>query len=369
MGRSRRRTRQRRVVLVVAAVAVAGAGGGWWYLARAGGEASQMPSEAEGEPSATPLVIDAQEDELKWAAEPAEQTSEVAETTPDEILEPEGAASVPVAPAPVAAADTTDAPEPGETTRPITDNASIAVARQAYAAGKLIEARHALNGLLATNLSHADETEVRRLLTTIADETVFSRRRVPNDPLAETYVVQRGDALVRIGRTYEVPAEVLMQINGIRDATRLRAEQPIKVLHGPFHVKISKSHFRLDVYLQDVYVRSYRVALGADQGTPGGVWRVKERLENPTYYPPASAPVKRVVPPDDPDNPLGEHWIGLEGVSGDAVGRKGYGIHGTIEPESIGKAVSLGCVRMLNEDVASLYALLLPGKSTVTILP
>ena len=96
---------------------------------------------------------------------------------------------------------------------------------------------------------------------------------------------------------------------------------------------------------------------------------MKERLPNPTYYPPASAEVKRIIPPDDPTNPLGEHWIGLEGVDGDAVGRGGFGIHGTIEPESIGKAVSLGCIRMHNDDVEFLYGLMLPGRSKVTILP
>ena len=85
--------------------------------------------------------------------------------------------------------------------------------------------------------------------------------------------------------------------------------------------------------------------------------------------PPTSAPIKRVIPPDDPKNPLGEHWIGLKGIDGDAVGREGYGIHGTIEPEAIGKAVSLGCVRMQNRDVEFLYKLLLPGHSTVTTLP
>ena len=56
-------------------------------------------------------------------------------------------------------------------------------------------------------------------------------------------------------------------------------------------------------------------------------------------------------------------------MEGEAVGHSGYGIHGTIEPESIGKAVSLGCIRMHNEDVAFVYKLMMPGKSTVTILP
>jgi lipoprotein-anchoring transpeptidase ErfK/SrfK len=166
-----------------------------------------------------------------------------------------------------------------------------------------------------------------------------------------------------------VPHEVIMSINGIPAPEKIRAGQKLKIPRGPFHARIYKSDFRLDVYLGDVYVRSYRVGLGATGSTPEGIWRVKERLPNPTYYPSASATDKRIIPPDDPNNPLGEHWIGLEGIDGAAVGHDGYGIHGTIEPDSIGKAVSLGCVRMHNEDVAALFGMLLPGKSQVTIYP
>ena len=160
-----------------------------------------------------------------------------------------------------------------------------------------------------------------------------------------------------------------MLINGIADPTKIRQDQKLKAVRGPFNLRIYKSKFRMDVYLQDIYIRSYRVGLGTAGGTPEGVWRVKNRLENPTYYPPASAEDKRIIPPDDPNNPLGKRWIGLEGVEGEAVGHEGYGIHGTIEPESIGKAVSMGCIRMHNEDVAFLYKLMQPGNSTVTILP
>jgi len=250
-----------------------------------------------------------------------------------------------------------------------TGNIRIDAALKLLADGKIIEARHALNALLAQPLPRNEQAEVRRRLAKIADDSIFSRRALAGDPLADTYTVQSGDRLVNLSRDYKVPAEILMYINGIQDATKMRAEQKLKVLRGPFHVKISKSEFRMDVYLQDLYVRSYRVGLGADQGTPEGVWKVKDRLERPTYYPPASAEVKRIIPPDDPENPLGNYWIGLEGVSGDAVGHTGYGMHGTIEPESIGQAASMGCVRMLNEDVEFLYKLMLPGESTVTVLP
>jgi lipoprotein-anchoring transpeptidase ErfK/SrfK len=48
------------------------------------------------------------------------------------------------------------------------------------------------------------------------------------------------------------------------------------------------------------------------------------------------------------DNPVGTRWLGLN--------RKGYGIHGTNNPRSIGKRASHGCVRMRNRDVEDLFA-------------
>lgn len=55
--------------------------------------------------------------------------------------------------------------------------------------------------------------------------------------------------------------------------------------------------------------------------------------------------------PGGPDNPLGARALYLFENSADTL----YRIHGTIEPESIGKAASSGCIRMLNEDIVSLY--------------
>lgn len=270
-----------------------------------------------------------------------------------------------------ATADTADNAPNADSDKTTTEaqNPAVAAALRDYGAGRVIEARHKLNALLQRGTLGSDEPEVRRLLTTIAEETVFARARQPNDPLVADYVIEPGDVLIRIGRRFDVPAEIIMRINNISDPTRIRVGDHLKVPKGPFHARIDKSEFRLDVYLQDLYVRSFRVGLGADQGTPTGVWKVKNRLKNPTYYPSASAEEKRIIHADDPENPLGEHWVGLEGLQGDAVGQTGFGIHGTIEPESIGKAVSLGCVRMHNEDVALLYAMMTPGESKVTIVP
>jgi lipoprotein-anchoring transpeptidase ErfK/SrfK len=59
-----------------------------------------------------------------------------------------------------------------------------------------------------------------------------------------------------------------------------------------------------------------------------------------------------VVPPG-PSNPLGTRWLGLS--------VKGFGIHGTNVPQSIGKNASHGCIRMRNSDVEELFELVQVG--------
>ena len=127
-----------------------------------------------------------------------------------------------------------------------------------------------------------------------------------------------------------------------------------RIVGAPFATRAGRAHF-------DGLVK---VGLGVDGSTPTGTWRVTTKLKNPTYYHPRGGDI---IAADDPNNPLGERWIGLEGTSGQAVGQERYGIHGTIEPESIGQSVSLGCIRLHNQDVEALYTFLIERHSTVTV--
>jgi hypothetical protein len=87
----------------------------------------------------------------------------------------------------------------------------------------------------------------------------------------------------------------------------------------------------------------YPVAVGkASTPSPAGSFSIVRRVSNPTY-----SHKGRVVGPG-PKNPVGSRWMGLS--------LKGYGIHGTNEPNSIGKAASHGCIRMAKADLEELYA-------------
>ena len=101
-------------------------------------------------------------------------------------------------------------------------------------------------------------------------------------------------------------------------------------------------------------VRVYPVAVGARVSeSPTGAFKIVNRVEHPTYYRP-----HKVIGPG-PENPLGTRWIGLD--------QPHYGIHGTNEPWSIGKAASHGCIRMAQRDLEELFSLVRVG-DTVEIL-
>jgi lipoprotein-anchoring transpeptidase ErfK/SrfK len=92
----------------------------------------------------------------------------------------------------------------------------------------------------------------------------------------------------------------------------------------------------------------YPVAVGKPSTpSPVGTFTIERRAANPTY-----SHDGRIVPPG-PGNPVGTRWMGLS--------LKGYGIHGTNEPKSIGKAASHGCIRMAKADVEELFKLVAVG--------
>jgi L,D-transpeptidase ErfK/SrfK len=95
-------------------------------------------------------------------------------------------------------------------------------------------------------------------------------------------------------------------------------------------------------------VKVYRTAVGKPASpSPSGRFTVIQRLPNPTWWQPGK------VVPAGKTNPLGTRWLGLS--------RKGYGIHGTTNPGSIGRAASHGCIRMRNQDVEELFELVKVG--------
>jgi lipoprotein-anchoring transpeptidase ErfK/SrfK len=123
-------------------------------------------------------------------------------------------------------------------------------------------------------------------------------------------------------------------------------------------------------------LRRYPVAVGMPGWeTPVGQFTVIEKRANPIWEHPASG---HLLPPG-PENPLGSRWIGFHR---DCRGRSGFngqehlvvkgcveaGFHGTPNRASVGRAVSHGCVRLLDEHAKELFDLVSLG-TPVIVLP
>jgi len=230
-----------------------------------------------------------------------------------------------------------------------------------------LEARESLNQALRMPLSAKQMDYVKAQLSELSNRWLFSRTILSGDPLCETYQVRPGDVFESIGTKYKVPYEILMEINRISSPRALQAGQSLKVVKGPFHAKVHRSTFTMDVYLQNTYVRSYKVGLGkVDTETPTGLWRVKPggKLVKPIW----TDQDGKTHHPEDPDYPLGSRWIALEGLTGEAKDRTGFAIHGTKEPEQIGTRGSLGCIRMHNGEAIMVYNMLIEGLSQVEVI-
>jgi LysM repeat protein len=311
---------------------------------------------------------------LWWAyplLDPLSELDQAEQSTPRPVLEtdrPEVPQAGPVRTEVVekGATDPSTTPAKNAQTRPTDRVRNLVVAgKDALARGDSIAARAHFSEAMSIGVTEPDASMLRAELTRIGTESIFSPRIFENDPFVERYVIKTGDSLAKIAKSNKVSADLLASINGIRDKNLIRAGQTIKIIHGPFRAVVHKRDFSLDVYLADTFVKHHRVGLGSDNSTPTGTWKVGTKLKNPTYYPPRGG---SIVTADDPANPLGERWIGLIGVSGEAIGQQRYGVHGTNEPESIGKSVSMGCIRMYNEDVEAVYSYLVPMYSTVTVV-
>ena len=211
-------------------------------------------------------------------------------------------------------------------------------------------------------------------ITTVNASLFFSSTVNPADALMTTYTIKSGDALSKIARKAGMAADwrMIMRLNGIKDPNRIRAGQVLKVPTCTFHAVVSKSEYRLYLYAGEgsdrVLVATYPVGLGEHNSTPTGAFMLKpgSKLVNPEWRNPRTGEFFKA---DDPKNPIGERWIGLQGVDAGNSKAMSYGIHGTTDPASIGKQASMGCVRLKDADVEVIYEALTEPNSTIVIVP
>ena len=210
--------------------------------------------------------------------------------------------------------------------------------------------------------------QIKKQMSTLANDWLLSRTVHLGDNLCSTYQVQPGDILTQVAAGFKVPYQFLMRINNIPNEKSLQAGQVIKIVHGPFHAIVYRSSFTMDLYLQNIYVKTYRVGLGKEgHETPPGLWRAKVggKLIKPTWTDPETG---KTYHADDPDYPLGSGWIALEGIDSRTRGIDGIAIHGTNDESSIGTKSSRGCIRLFNGELVELYDMFAEGSSELRVV-
>jgi lipoprotein-anchoring transpeptidase ErfK/SrfK len=148
---------------------------------------------------------------------------------------------------------------------------------------------------------------------------------------------------MRLSKLAVVPVAVVAAVL----ATAAKA-QTVKATAAQRVIVVSLEDRKLAL-VEDGQVRKiYKVAVGKPSTpSPEGTFTIDRRVVNPTYHHDG----KTVLP--GPGNPVGTRWMGLS--------KTGYGIHGTNEPKSIGKAASHGCIRMAKADLEEFYELVAVG--------
>ncbi len=167
------------------------------------------------------------------------------------------------------------------------------------------------------------------------------------------YQIKPGDTLGKIAREFKTTVELIKKSNNLNEDKILPGKK-IKVWTAPFSILVDKTQNILILKSGEEVVKIYIVATGVNNSTPVGTFKIVEKLPNPTWFKAGA-----VVAPGSPENVLGTRWMGFN--------LAGYGIHGTIEPQSLGKQVTQGCVRMANGEVEELYTIV-PKDTEVTIV-
>jgi lipoprotein-anchoring transpeptidase ErfK/SrfK len=216
--------------------------------------------------------------------------------------------------------------------------------------GEWLAAKDTFQKLIEEYPNFRQIAEAQKKLDNLNIKIIFSN--VPT-PQTKLYDVKPGDSLDKIAKEFNTTVELIKKSNNL-SSDIIRAGQKLRIWTAKFSILVYKAQNILILKANDEIIKTYRVSTGLNNCTPVGTFKITSKLPNPVWFKAGAA-----VPPESPENVLGSRWMGFD--------LPGYGIHGTIQPETLGQQITQGCVRMLNKDVEELYSLI-PLGTEVTIV-
>lgn len=349
MARSRRRSKPKWITLPIWAVTTLVVGWGIWQVAefRRTLLADAPPPPAITEPAApadVPApVADSQPAEAPADADPWSATATApsnASPAPDPLLESSHASA---ATAPVALPSVADTP---------TDiDALIARGLTLLDADRIIEGRSDLNAALA-HLPEEDPRAdtLRQQLASLNTGIFLGSAVLPGDPAAKYVNIQHGDTFLKLAHRYAIPAAFLADINPNLNPRNLKPMTGIKVVRGPFHIRLIKHADRIDLYARELYVRSFPAEFDDATYLPRGLYRL------------ASGTKIQLAP--------SRVWIGFEGTDADTRDLPLGWIYGSAGPRGARASQDRSPgLKLADSDLRQLYNVLIENRSLLRVDP
>lgn len=227
---------------------------------------------------------------------------------------------------------------------------SLAQAQEYESKGDLVNARAAYQKMINEFPSAVEIINWQKKVEDLNIRILFSPVVTAKSTL---YTIKPGDTLTKIAREFKTTTELIMKSNNLA-SDRIIPGKKLKVSTAVFTIYVNKSQNILMLKSDDEIIKTYTVSTGTDNSTPVGTFKIVNKLVDPTWFKAGA-----VVPAGSAQNVLGTRWLGFD--------LAGYGIHGTTEPQNLGKQATQGCVRMANAEVEELYRIV-PAGTTVTIV-
>jgi len=168
------------------------------------------------------------------------------------------------------------------------------------------------------------------------------------------YHVQANDGLRKIAMKHNTSVEAIQRSNNMKLSNfNVQLGKTYNIYTAKWEIVISKSRRKLYLFDGKKLFKAYNIGIGKQDRTPTGSFKTGLKKKNPDWYSP-----KGKIPFGNPKNVLGTRWISLNPAGKVSRQVSGLGIHGTKAPNSIGRAESNGCLRLINKDVEELFSIL-----------
>lgn len=224
---------------------------------------------------------------------------------------------------------------------------AIQTADRQYAADQAADALATLSLFYNTpDLSDEQRHELLRRLDPLAAVVIYSRRHLLEQP----HRVGETETLMEIAVRYDLPWQLLANINGIDDPVTVLPGTELKVLRGPFRAEVDLQRNELTLFLGELYAGRFPIAVGQSPAPAEGSFTIQDKQTERPFTDENGA----VIEPGDPRNPYGSSWLDL----GEQLC-----IHGSPNRD---QATTGGCISLRDNDAADLYGILSQG-SGVTI--